>query len=532
MPRRAGWRLPEGAALCQDQRMRCAAGIGLLLLVGCNQIFGIASTQPWDAPPGSEQPPLPRVRLTWQIATPTASGAPADPIYLPLSGAKVPRIRIAPLDGEFIDANYAVDGSIEIPQPYFVADGTGVVRPWRLEYAIPSFPLHEIQWAPDEALAHITVPIAGRPVRDNVPVGSSYTITPSNFMGAYTNPWVFSTGLWTRSSQVSPKGNGVVDYDLANAEPMSGDKGSLSEALGDRAFLVDFGPDAGSPGCLVAIGSAALSPLALKKDAPTQITAEWDSGRLQVPTDAPSQAMLDRLFTGLGTLNSGLNNAASTLVFGPIPSVKFPGLTSSLLFTVLPAPVMIELGHCPTTSAFPKTAKPELFKDTPYTMHVQLVSSRSALGVTLHSGIEAVLTLQVTDDFKMEFPAAIPTRAKLTTPAGMSIDLVDGADQQKIGSPIGAFVLSFTPENTPGLRADYFDVIVHKISGSTLAAQRIYTVTSPSVRIDGSVFAPATDYVFEIRSYKGHTMAGRGDFAPVDYPYGGAVVFTRTIRTE
>jgi len=38
--------------------------------------------------------------------------------------------------------------------------------------------------------------------------------------------------------------------------------------------------------------------------------------------------------------------------------------------------------------------------------------------------------------------------------------------------------------------------------------------------------------VFEIRTYKGHAMAPRGDFAPVDYPYGAAIVFTRTFRTS
>jgi hypothetical protein len=46
------------------------------------------------------------------------------------------------------------------------------------------------------------------------------------------------------------------------------------------------------------------------------------------------------------------------------------------------------------------------------------------------------------------------------------------------------------------------------------------------------VLAPGADYVFEIRSYAGHVMAPRGDFAPVDYPYGSAVVFTRTFKTN
>jgi len=38
--------------------------------------------------------------------------------------------------------------------------------------------------------------------------------------------------------------------------------------------------------------------------------------------------------------------------------------------------------------------------------------------------------------------------------------------------------------------------------------------------------------VLEIRSYAGHVAAQRGDFAPVDYPYGSAIVFTRTFKTS
>jgi hypothetical protein len=50
--------------------------------------------------------------------------------------------------------------------------------------------------------------------------------------------------------------------------------------------------------------------------------------------------------------------------------------------------------------------------------------------------------------------------------------------------------------------------------------------------MDGSVLVAGADYVFEIRSYAGHVMAPRGDFAPIDDPYGGAVVVTRTFKTS
>jgi hypothetical protein len=134
--------------------------------------------------------------------------------------------------------------------------------------------------------------------------------------------------------------------------------------------------------------------------------------------------------------------------------------------------------------------------------------------------------------FRMSFPAAIPTRIALDTPAIGRVDLVDNIDQIAVGAPTGAFILAFSPELGVGLRADYHDVYLHRINGAALTTERIYTVTEPQVRIDGSVLAPNTDYVFEIRSYAGHVMAPRGDFAPVDYPYGSAVVLTRTVKTS
>jgi hypothetical protein len=119
----------------------------------------------------------------------------------------------------------------------------------------------------------------------------------------------------------------------------------------------------------------------------------------------------------------------------------------------------------------------------------------------------------------------------LTTPAAGKLDLVDNTDQIAVGAPTGTFTLDFAPEPGPGLRADYYDVYLHRIIGGALTPQRIYTVTSPEVRIDGSMLVRGADYVFEIRSYAGHATAPRGDFTVIDYPYGSAVVLTRTVRT-
>jgi hypothetical protein len=122
----------------------------------------------------------------------------------------------------------------------------------------------------------------------------------------------------------------------------------------------------------------------------------------------------------------------------------------------------------------------------------------------------------------------------LTTPGKGAVDLASGSEQVDIGSitATGTFRLDFTFETGADLRADYHDVVLHRFDGSTLTTDRIYTVTAPSVQIDRSVLRPGTTYVLEIRTYKGHPSAARGDFAPVDYPYGAAVVYSRSFKTS
>jgi hypothetical protein len=194
---------------------------------------------------------------------------------------------------------------------------------------------------------------------------------------------------------------------------------------------------------------------------------------------------------------------------------------------------MATLLQCPyNVNPFPMTAQPALLDVFPRVLHVQLVDTRTALGVTLSSGMETVIAASTTGAFTMAFPAPIPTRITLTTPAKGTVALDGLAEQVDVGAASGPFTLAFTPEVGADLRADYYDVVLHRITGGTMTTDRIYTVTSPTVRIDGALLMPGADYVFEIRAIKGHPQAAHGDFAPVDYPYGMAIVFARTFKTS
>jgi hypothetical protein len=548
--------------------MRCVASVGWLLLMGCNRIFGISSTQPWDAPiPLDAIGDQPHVQFTWLYAQASASGTPAPVVPAPFAGADIPQIRIATIDGPFAPVAYIstteAPGWVIVPRSYFERDGTGNLRPWRLEYTRHGphaegdgdLAPHEVQWAPEDKVGHLVVPIAGRIDRAGAPGGSGYDINATNLTSgntAFKQPRVFTTGLWTDGAAMpgpSDASGTRASYAFAmDAATLSGSLGDPSSPS-DRAALVDFGPDAMGFTCRVAIGSAAFSGAALNAMGLTPVPATWDTRPEAVTAHAPEATISNRLQMGLGMLNSGIDSQHSWLMYGYVPSAQFPGLTASasapqvrLANVQLPVPVMVTLLQCPQGPAssgptsmqtLPATAKPFL-NNYPVALHVQWVASRmvAAPAITLYSGLETVV-IGDSRGAPIPFPAKMPTAIQLAGPRGMK-DLVDNTDQIEIGPAGSTYVLSFTPEadDGTGLRADYYDVVLHGFDGGALTTVRTYTAFAPQVVIDGSVMAPGADYVFEIRSYKGHPMAPRGDLSAIDYPYGSAVVFTRTFKTE
>jgi hypothetical protein len=531
--------------------MRCVAGVGLLALVGCNQIFSLAPTREFDAAISIDViPDVPHVELTWQVASVLPAGGPDPTItFEPIMPA--PDVRIATLDGPWEPATYSSsDGWILIPRSY-------VGTTWRLEYTIVdgvTAPVpHEVQWAPEDKLGHLTIPLFGRVARDPLPVDAVYKIKPSGVM-AYRNPAVVTTGMWTEGTARLDPGDptgATVDYAFTRAAPLSGKKARPDPVRGDRAFLIDYVIGVTDPGldCQIAVGSVMLDSSAVQTGMPAAQTPAtmWDERRGEVLT---SRLTLDhdaRLRTALGSRRVGVTGS---LLVGYAPSTSMPGLAgtratalpippASVRPTVLPIPVMLTVLQCPYSTnpadnhpgtPLPNAIQPPGLLPFPRVLHIQLVDSRSVLGVDLPSGMETVILLGA-GEVRIEFPAALATRATLRTPSGSTVDLDGDSEQVAVGSTAGAFELDFTLETGTDLRADYHDVLLHRLDGQALITDRVYTVTAPTVRIDGSVLRPNSTYVFEIRTYKGHQSASRGDFAPVDYPYGAAIVFTRTFKT-
>lgn len=544
--------------------MRCVAGVGLLLLGGCNQIFGLTPARTFDASI-DVTPDTPHVLFTWQLATIQMSGAPATALsYPPFDASFAPQIRIATLDGPFEHADYLTSPEMMagwIP----IRDRSYIGTTWRLEYTFPGgdpqllcgAPLrpcnapHEVQWAPEprfDQLGHLTVPRVGPTDRRSPPLGSGYKITPTNFSGGYTNPRVLTTGLWTDGLIQSPPSGSTVDYDFSSAISLSGPTGRPDDVPGARAMLVDFVIDTTQPpGPIpcprVAAGSATIDPT-LQAGVHTVQTVNWNRNTRSVDAQAIDTTILQRLtmdpLLGAGTSQPPQQ---SVVLYGAVPSIEFPGLAGippAFASVKLPVPAMQILLQCQyNRNPLPNINSPAPLDDFPRVLHAQLVVTRPVLNVTLAAGLETVIASSAAGGFKIAFPAPLATKMTLNTPTGV-IDLTGPNDQIPIGSPAGSVTLTFTPDtSTTDVRADYHDVILYKIDSSGLTPVRIFTVTTPpqaqtgpQVHIDGSLLSPATDYVFEIRTYKGHMMAPHGDFAPVDYPYGAAIVFTRTFKTS
>jgi hypothetical protein len=509
--------------------MRCVGG--LLALAGCNQIFSLAPTREFDAAV-DVIPDMPHVELTYQLASVLPSGDPnRDLTYPPIAPA--PQIRLATLDGAFEPAAYSpTDGWILIPRSYL---GTT----WRLEYTLPNDIPHEIQWNPEDELGHLTIALAGRLAAAAVPSDSGYTITPTG-ASPYTFPRVLTTGLWTDGAATArpPPNDTTADYAFDSAIPLSGGKGRPDPTRGDRAYLVDYIPDSN---CRVANGSVRLDSAELTGGSHTVQTPNsvWDASRKLVTASAVDLTSLMRLATVLDKLHT---TVGGNLLFGIVPSLNLPGLLGTTPLFTLPTPIMQTLLRCPYTTlpALPATALPATAGPGglgfPYVLHVQLVDTRLVAGVSLTSGMATVIASSEVMSSQVSFPAvsfpaAMATHMTLTTAANGVLDLSGDDEQLATGPTTGPFTLDFTPESATGLRADYHDVLLHKLVGTRLTTERVYTIVAPRLRIEGATLAPATLYVLEIRSYKGHPSAAHGDFAPVDYPYGAGIVFTRTFKT-
>jgi hypothetical protein len=231
--------------------MRSATALGLLAAAGCNQIWGLdpVGLEPSDGPDG---PPLPRIKLTAQIAKTTANGY-ADPmtVFGPLDPP--PTVQVGPIDGELLPTAYdRATGTVEYP-----ADLVG--KPWRLAYQLGGATPREVHWSPPGGTreapgGHLVEPLLGRAGRRGVPTKSGYRIAPVGSPAQHTSPRVFTTGLWTEAVFSGTFAGATFDYEYSTkAVSLSGPLGAPENQRFDHVLFADF---ANLSGCRYASGTA------------------------------------------------------------------------------------------------------------------------------------------------------------------------------------------------------------------------------------------------------------------------------------
>jgi hypothetical protein len=503
--------------------------LGLLAAAGCNQIWGLDQVDLADMPASKT-----RIRLQLQIARTTAEGY-ADPTLELQKITPAPAIQLG-LVGEPLEAaayNESDGGTIEYSTDF-------VGERWRLVYTLSGGVPREVQWSPPagDQLPLLVEPLFGRIERLPVPAGSGYAITPIGSPASHTQTRMFTTGIWTEAVFSGTSTGATFNYDFSTkAIPQSGVLGAPEQAKGDHGVLADFKIQSG---CRVTTGVAAFG------------VPDLVAGQLSAPSPQPTYFTADKqvrlTFAGQsigGRLQSLLGDrAVSTDLFrmeyGFAPSLGMPGFTRSaptpIIDFFLPGPHMLTLASC--TFAPMQVVQTELFADSPElaerfprVVHVEAVNQRVRGALTLTSGFAAVVTSS-DFNFTTDFGVAAPRNAVLSRAGSQIADLED-LTQEATPLALGAdpLELSFGIELGATLATDYFDVTLYSIAGSALTAERIYTSTERKLSIDPSVLRPDTEYVFELRAYRGRPGAMRADFAPNTYPQYVASIFTRTFKT-
>jgi hypothetical protein len=512
--------------------MRHTAVLGLLAAAGCNQIWGLGRVDlepPNDGLPGG----TPRIRLTTQIAKTNASGmVDMELDYGPIAPA--PEVLLGLLGETLESAEYGPDGIVPYPTDL-------VGKPWRLVYKLADGIPHEVRWSPPAGtVGHIVDPRFGRLERLPVPPGSGYKIAPVGSPAQHALTRVFTTGLWTEGvvTGAIPAG-AALDYDFSTkAVSLGGPLGAPEKARADHGVLVDF---KNQNSCRVATGTAtfAVPDLVAGTMTAPEVQPEYISADKNVRLTLGGPALIDvRLQTLLGARAGGAADVLR-MEYGYTPSLGVFGFSrppSSPSDFYLPGPLVIALANCtiPQGSTFFQS---ETFADaldlTPLfsrAVHLEVVNQRMLGSLVLSSGFAAVLTSNDLN-FTSDFAVAAPIRIRLLRGGTQVADLeaaADGATLPAGGEPLE---LVFDLESDPGLASDSFDISVYAIQGANLKLQQIYTTTDRELTLDPAALLPDTEYVFEIRAYRGRPNAARGDFAANTYPQYAASIFTRSFKT-
>ena len=181
--------------------------------------------------------------------------------------------------------------------------------------------------------------------------------------------------------------------------------------------------------------------------------------------------------------------------------------------------MVLDCGDIP--NPMPSYDLPRALSVFPQVAHLQVTADRIVSGgPTLTHGLAAVMPI-VNDRAQFDINVAMPLVPYMLG----SIDLAS-TDGIRIPAGSDPLVLTFNRE-TDGL-ADYYDVLLHRVSGTSTVVERVYTIVAPTLTIERSILTAGTEYVFEIRAFRGAPKAKLTDFTEYLPTQSSAVVWTHT----
>ncbi|HUS33488.1 MAG TPA: hypothetical protein VMZ53_33530 [Kofleriaceae bacterium] len=512
--------------------------LALALLVaasGCNQVFDLKPTIPYDAAPDSPDAPFEvEDRLLWGIAATNTTGAPIAPIYKAIGSESardmVPTIFVGPplADGPLMAANYDItDGSFQIP--YNLREA-----PHRIVYTLPNETVpHEIQWS--IAGAVIVIPRTTRFDAPNIPAGAGYTITPTGLSGSLTSPSIATTGVFTQQDRTGPfpRSGATTTYDFAaNADMMTTPRGAPQGSLGDYVILGEWVAHTGYE----SLGGFALThiDLAAGTQSPPQTQPAWMSGSavnrnlgtaLACPDCFPNidVTTANNRFDALGSIGAGTRT--QTMSYGISPTTKLPAFVpGTSLQNFLAQPLIIPFLTAPSIVTSMTLADPTSMLPFDRVVTVQFATKRTVSGADLYTAMEVMTNV---------FTGQVEVKAPLARQIKLGTNDLSTADGLMINPSSQATALTWADEPSVGNGDDYI-VTLYEITANRLAPIRIYHVLTPSVTVDGSLLSPSHQYVFSIQARSGLSKAKQGNYGAdtVTFPFTQATTFTAAFNVK
>lgn len=499
--------------------MRSAAGLGVLVIAGCNQIFGLEQTAIVDA---SVDPDAAyrRAQLTYAVALTTATSQ--APNIVQAGVTPDPMVRVGPLAGDLVAARYVAGADVgELEYPPELLGTT-----WRVEYTPPGGIPHEVQWNPPDGAGHLVIPYFGAVPRMPAPPGTGYTLrTATNVVWPATTTVIYTTGYWTRTEL--PGSASAIPLDLGTIAPASGQRGR-PDPTKDDVVVIGY---ADSGACRRAQLTASYAAADLVDGTLVDLNASVAStlGDAISVVYAPANAAIppSRLAAALGTRSNALSTASRS-VFGAAAHTAMPGFPST--FAGIPAPLMIPLVECPLGQLDSVSfTTPTALIDYAGVLFAYAIDQRVRNGVALPSSI-VTIGVSSSDAYPANFNVPLAITPKLG-----AIDLDGPEDAIAIPRTRAELTFALDVTGNPDFGFDTFEVVLHRLDATAAVPVRVYASPNPaqrSITFDPAVMVPGVEYAFAIRTIRGRPGAAAFDMTQVAQPQAMGSVFTRTFVLE